>query len=296
VLRGVVYTNTDSVANATLGARTVTVVANDGTDTATQRTSTVTVEVAPPAPTPTPAPDPTPAPTPLPTPAPDTDGVPDAIENATPGLPPAGGGTQVAGDGNGDGVSDSQQSAVTSVSFLQTTTAASNPGSAPTAFVSLVADARDGKIDTLDTNTAALTNVRQLDAPANLPDVFTTPLGLIAFSASVGLNPSAPGGVGGVVGVTETFSLYVAPSLGANGFWLQNANGVWVNLASEPFGGEVVSEGGRTRLDFQLTDGGEFDADGQVNGVMTITGAAGTMPLSLVGFKAEPVAGAEFWF
>nr|WP_321161573.1 hypothetical protein [Verminephrobacter eiseniae] len=51
-----------------------------------------------------------------------------------------------------------------------------------------------------------------------------------------------------------------------NGDWLKDDTGTWVNLASEPYGGKVSTEGGRTRLDFQLRDGGQYDADGQVNG------------------------------
>ena len=37
----------------------------------------------------------------------------------------------------------------------------------------------------------------------------------------------------------------------------------------------MVEEGGKLRLDFKLTDGGEFDADGKVDGVITDPGAAG---------------------
>ncbi len=221
--------------------------------------------------------------------------MPDAVENRVPTLTPAGGVTAVAGDGNGDGVADSQQSGVTSVAFLQTTTAQSNPGTAAPVFVSLVADARDGKIDTSDTNTASLTNVRQLDAPANLPAEIKMPLGLIAFSANVGLNTPSPSGTP-AVGVLETFSLYVDPSLEVNGYWKQNTAGTWVNLASAAFGGKIVTEGGKTRLDFQLTDGGQFDADGKIDGVITDPGAAGSMPLSLVGYAPILADGTHFWF
>ncbi|MBV5297746.1 MAG: hypothetical protein JZU64_06290, partial [Rhodoferax sp.] len=77
------------------------------------------------------------------------------------------------------------------------------------------------------------------------------PLGLISFSATVGLS-----GVAGV-GTTETFSLYVDSDLGVNGYWKQDSNKTWVNLASEVYGGQLVTEGGKTRLDFQITDGGQ---------------------------------------
>ena len=210
-----------------------------------------------PTPTPTPSPDPTPTPT-------DNDGASDTEEGAAPGLPPTGGGTAVAGDGNGDGVVDSQQSNVTSVPFRNTDTAVTNPGTAPQTYVSLVADARDGKIDTTDTNTATLTNVRQLDAPANLPANVQMPLGLISFSSNVG-----------TPGTLETFSLYVDPALGVNAYFKQNTAGTWVNIASAQYGGKVVTEGGKTRLDFQIKDGGEFDSDGKADGTITDPGAPG---------------------
>jgi hypothetical protein len=107
------------------------------------------------------------------------------------------------------------------------------------------------------------------------------PLGLISFSATVGLS-----GVAGV-GTTETFSLYVDSDLGVNGYWKQDSNKTWVNLASEVYGGQLVTEGGKTRLDFQITDGGQFDADHTVNGTIEDPGAAGFVPLSLVGYAPD---------
>jgi len=60
-----------------------------------------------------------------------------------------------------------------------------------------------------------------------------------------------------------------------------------VNLASAPFGGQMVNEGGKLRLDFQITDGGDFDADEAVDGVITAPGAAAFMPLSIVGASPD---------
>jgi len=84
-------------------------------------------------------------------------------------------------------------------------------------------------------------------------------------------------------------------SFWVNGYWKQNAAGTWVNLASAPFGGAIVEEGGRLRLDFKITDGGEFDADGKVDGVITDPGAVGSMPLSIVGYTPDLPNGG-FWF
>ena len=228
----------------------------------------------------------------------DNDGTSANLENTAPALT---GGT--VGDGNGDGTPDALQTNVASVSFLKTDAAQTNPGNAPPVFVSLIADAKDGKIDTTDTTTANLSNVHQLDAPANLPTELKMPLGLIAFSANVGLitsgTPNPPNGTGTPntpVGVRETFSLYVDPILDVNGYWKQDANKTWVNLASAAYGGGIVSEGGKTRLDFQLTDGGQFDADGKVDGVITDPGAAASMPLSLVGYAPELPLNIYAWF
>ena len=217
----------------------------------------------------------------------DSDGSTQSVEEQAPALT----GNKM-GDGNGDGVADSLQSNVTSVSFLNTATAQTSPGNAAPVYVSLVADAKDGKIDTSDSNSATLNNVKQLDAPANLPTAIKMPLGLIAFTANVGLS-----GVAGVgVGITETFSLYVDPALGVNGYWKTNAASTWVNLASAAYGGQIVTEGGRTRLDFKITDGGQFDDDGKTDGVITDPGAAGFMPLSIVGCAPELASGTHFWF
>ena len=189
----------------------------------------------------------------------DTDGATASIENIVPALT---GGT--IGDGNGDGTPDALQSNVASLSFLKTPSSQSNPSNAASVFVSLIADANDGKINTSDNNKAQLNNVHQIDAPANLPENVKFPLGQISFDAKVD-----------VVGADETFSLYVDSTLGVNAYFKQNAAGNWVNLASSQYGGKVVTEGGKTRLDFQLTDGGEFDSDGKADGVITDPGAPG---------------------
>ncbi len=90
------------------------------------------------------------------------------------------------------------------------------------------------------------------------------PLGLISFDAEI----EQPGG-------SETFSLYVDDSQIINGYWKQNAAGNWVNLASAEYGGRFVLEGDKLRLDFELTDGGEFDRDKEANGVIQDPGALG---------------------
>ncbi|NTW99163.1 MAG: hypothetical protein HGB35_04400 [Geobacteraceae bacterium] len=190
----------------------------------------------------------------------------------------------VTGDGNGDGVKDSTQDDVASSPILKTPTAISNPGEAPYSFVTLVADAKAGKADTADGNIAKIRAVEQLDAPSSIPDTMTMPLGMLNFVAEV-QNTSE----------LETFSLYLDPALGVNGYWMQDTSSTWVNLASPIYGGQMVIEGGRLRIDFQVQDGGVFDTDGQADGVITAHGTVAFMPLSIVGTRPDTNVD-DFWF
>ena len=206
----------------------------------------------------------------------DGDNIPPAVEQQVPSLPPVGGGNAVPGDGNGDGVADSQQANVTSVPFLHTTTAQTNPGDSPPVYVTLVADSTDGKASTTQTATAVLKELAQLDAPANLPANMELPLGLISFKADV----QSPG-------TSESFSLYVDGNVLVNGYWKEMASGSWVNLASPEYGGKVVTEGGKTRLDFSIVDGGIFDSDGQANGTISDPGGPGYLASAATNADAD---------
>jgi len=91
-------------------------------------------------------------------------------------------------------------------------------------------------------------------------------------------------------GITETFSLFVDSSVSFNGYWKQNAAGTWCNIATV-----IETVGGKTRIDFAITDGGAFDADGKADGIITDPGAIGSMPLSMVG-ELPVTPGTGFWF
>ncbi len=183
-----------------------------------------------------------------------------------------------------DGTPDSQQPDVTSVGFLETPTTVSNPGDAAQTFVSLVADSAEGRVDTSDDNSASLSNVQQLDAPADLPPNVLMPLGRISFESDVGQGADG-------TPVTETFSLYVDArtladgSYWVNGYWKQDTNGHWVNLASS-----ITLEGERLRLDFSITDGGEFDADHTVNGSIVDPGAPGAFPAHVASLQEQVIS------
>ncbi|HYD75388.1 choice-of-anchor U domain-containing protein [Ramlibacter sp.] len=176
----------------------------------------------------------------------------------------------LAGDGNNDGIVDSAQDQVISAPF---TAAASNQD----VFVTLVADSTaDGSVNA--GSTTQFQNVRQEAPPAERPAALDMPLGLIDFTAVVAS-----------FGKTESFSLFVDANLGVNGYWKKDADGIWHNLASAPYGGSTTTVGNKIRLDFQIKDGGRFDNDGVENGVITDPGAIGAMELSVVGYAPDVV-------
>ncbi|MCW8171025.1 hypothetical protein D8B22_18380 [Verminephrobacter aporrectodeae subsp. tuberculatae] len=229
------------------------------------------VENLTPAPAPTPEHDPG-APTPehdLGAPDADHDGMPDEQEDQAIG--PRG---SARGDGNGDDIQDSAQAAV--ASFRAETSSRSSGTS-----VTLVADSRNGMVSP-GSNTR-ITSLEQKAVPAQTTKALETPIALTSFKATLE-----------TAGSSKTFSLFVDWGLGVNGYWLQDHGGTWVNLASSPYGGKMVDEAWLLRLDFSITDGGPFDADGKVDGVITAPGAAGYMPLSIVG-QAPDGAPGGFW-
>ncbi len=205
----------------------------------------------------------------------DQDGIADGVEAAAPALTASSG--LKAGDGNGDGIADSHQANVCSTPLMLLAASSSNP-----VYATLVADSLLGKL--LPAANTAISSFSQQAAPAHLPESMLMPVGLIDFSAAIG-----------AVGKVESFSLYVDAALGVNGYWQKDATGTWVNLASEAYGGQLSTEGGKTRLDFQITDGGQFDSDGQANGVIHDIGAAAFMTLSLIGY-APPPLDSNYWF
>ncbi|UQI40282.1 DUF4214 domain-containing protein [Vreelandella venusta] len=187
----------------------------------------------------------------------DNDGISNEDESRVPSLDGS-----TIGDGNGDGIPDAEQSNVSSIPFLLTSTAVSNPADAPEAFITLTSNG-SRNVES-DDDLLTLRNVRQLDAPNDRPDDLDMPFGLIAFEADIE-----------TVGGSHVFSLFVDDDVEANGYWKQNAAGDWVNLASAAFGGSLKGEGNKLRFDFVIEDGGEFDSDGVANGVIVDPGAIG---------------------
>nr|WP_321161558.1 choice-of-anchor U domain-containing protein [Verminephrobacter eiseniae] len=146
-----------------------------------------------------------------------------------------------------------------------------------------MAGSQDGKL--IPDSNARIIEMAFNEPAASQPKGMEMPIGLTQFK--VGLTEGRS---------TESFSLYVDLALGANGFWVKDGTDTWVNLASEPYGGKVSTEGGRTRLDFQIEDGGQYDADGLADGSITALGAAAKMPLSIVGQPQPQVESNGFWY
>ncbi|WP_374240632.1 VCBS domain-containing protein [Zoogloea sp.] len=197
-----------------------------------------------------------------------------AVSTAGEGSAPTlGGGT--AGDGNGDGIPDAIQSAVASSAVTVTT-----GGTTTSSYVTLVAGSDAGKVADGATNT--VTSLSQTATAGYMPVNSEAPLGSVTFSASTG-----------TVSGLEVFSLYVDNNLGVNGYWVTTPQGTLVNLASEAYGGRMVVEGDKLRLDFQIQDGSLLDKDGGADGSVAVDGAVGYVPLSLIAYTPDAPANHE---
>ncbi|UGQ45353.1 cadherin-like domain-containing protein [Massilia endophytica] len=176
-------------------------------------------------------------PVPVPTASDDRDGVSSDIESRAPAM-----GSGLLGDGNGDGIRDAEQGYVTSLPWVAN-------GGKPTSYVTFT---NDLKLDQLAARTLA--------SPAALPIDLKIPVGQVEASIS-----------GIAAGQTLKMTTYVSSDIVLNGYWMQNRHGEWVDVSSS-----IVTAGGKTRIEFAVTDGGEFDADGKVDGRVTEIGAPGS--------------------
>jgi len=143
-------------------------------------------------------------------------------------------------------------------------------GTAPKIQVTLVADSLAGEIDP-DPSTAYLTRFGQTAGP-DAGRAVANGLGTLDFKADLSQ-----------AGNTETFSLIFDNAVAQNGFWVANNKGHWVNLADPSRGGSATVNGTQMRLDFKITDGGEFDLDGVANGSITGSGFVAMTNLSIIG-------------
>jgi hypothetical protein len=160
----------------------------------------------------------------------DTDGLDASLEATVPN--PDGEGF---GDGNGDGIPDQQQSNVASLDA-----------------------AIGGGMATLESGSAStpLQNVSAAAAPGNAPSNIVFPYGFFNFTIA-NVEP----------GATEEVVLFVPLNAEINGYWKQDRDGRWHNIATS-----VSQVGNKTRVVFPLTEGGPFDFD---NDGSTITDPGG---------------------
>ncbi len=168
------------------------------------------------------------------TPEPDSDGVTAAVES----------GVNAAGDGNGDGTPDSQQSNVTSipspVSGGGYITVATPPG----------------------TQLSSVTVADPATVSAPPPPGATLETGVIAYTVN-GVTP----------GSTVDIDVYLTTDT-ANGY-VKLQGGQWLPLSSAAF--TKVSD---THFVLHLKDGGEGDEDGVTNGVIVDPGAPALLDLT----------------
>jgi hypothetical protein len=119
--------------------------------------------------------------------------------------------------------------------------------------------------------------------------------GFSAYAKTTGLNSRMQSAVGVDVslllasGSTKgSFDVNVDRTLNANGYWVKDSAGFWVNLVTD-----VKTAGDITTLSVQLEDG-KYDSDA-ATGVVADSGVIAQMPLSVVGITPDATEDG-FWF
>ncbi|MBI1772817.1 MAG: DUF4214 domain-containing protein [Burkholderiales bacterium] len=176
----------------------------------------------------------------------DGDGILQTIEAEVPNWLGSG-----KGDGNGDGKADQSQKEVGSLPW-------SNGGLVNTHYATLSID-----------QSLALSHTTTSASPVNLPNDLQLQYGLISSQIT---------GVG--TGKEVTMSIYTDKLGSVNGYWVQDKAGNWTNIAST-----MTEVNGKLKVDFKITDGGAFDADGKVDGKISFSGGLGFKTSSLPGDK-----------
>ncbi|MGI4718419.1 MAG: choice-of-anchor U domain-containing protein [Janthinobacterium lividum] len=159
----------------------------------------------------------------------------------------------VAGDGNGDGIADSSQINVASLPTVVE--------GAP--YVTLAVAPG-----------MTLMPVTSGPAPGGLPRNVKMPLGQLDFT----IGKVAPG-------ATVEMSIYVDAALKVNSYFKQDNKGKWANLAKS-----IETVGSKTKITFELTDGGIYDSDGLVNGSISDPGGVAWTTPTITSDSGEPQA------
>jgi hypothetical protein len=180
----------------------------------------------------------------------DADGVTTSEEQAAPNN----------GDGNDDGIPDSQQATVTSYKVLGTSTYAT--------FVS-TGCIENGKVESLDPST--------LNAKDNGNSY---PYGLTSFTLYCSRGETANINVDIILHSNEDSTKYTLRKLNTNNNTFSSINGA--SISQDTIAGNKV-----LKVSYQVTDGGELDIDGEVNGIIVDpVGLATTSTLVNTGIVA----------
>lgn len=94
-----------------------------------------------------------------------------------------------------------------------------------------------------------------------------------------------------------TMRLYVDKDHMEKGFWVRSNTGEWLNLISNVQGGVALSgdaEIPQAVLQFKIQDGGNMDADGLANGLVSLVGVIGHIDLNLLG-RTSDLPQANLW-
>ncbi|MBR7801824.1 choice-of-anchor U domain-containing protein, partial [Undibacterium fentianense] len=160
------------------------------------------------------------------------------------------------GDGNGDGIQDIEQDAVSSLIWSQ----------------------QDDIDPTYLTvwNDQNLKQTQVATSQDNLPsrDDISFPFGSLALNFE-GIN----------VGASTQVSVLIHGTEPINGYWKKDVNGNLVNIAET-----ITTSDHNTLITFTLTDGGRFDADGLANGRIVDPGAPGLITLNQLQLSQAQLA------
>lgn len=209
----------------------------------------------------------------------DGDGAADWLE----GLAPPPSARYLIGDGNGDDIADALQPAIRSAPLrvLREATGAPDPADAPDAWhgSTLVF----ATISVMPTTAGAL-QIRALAQTTAPPQAPASIVGLLHL------------GIEGLVPGDEIAALLrIAQPLPASGWWAQDGEGIWRNAAG-PAGGGSVTTDPDLRVAFLLRDGAPGDADGAIDGRVSVDAVLATTEPSLLAHSPDLPSAIGFWF
>lgn len=151
---------------------------------------------------------------------------------------------QSVGDGNGDGIPDALQDTVAS-------------GSAADGISAITVAVPPGE--------ATVSGFSTLETPGDAPQDVVFPHGFVGFQVS-GVTPAS----------SQTISVHIPYNPDINGYWKQDRNGDWADIATSITHSEAA---GRTVITLRLLEGGLYDIESpNVPNTITDPGGPGALP------------------